>query len=90
MEVKFQLATVFLYDWRGILTSHELRPWSTREDILLGPVELVPPPRLTFLPEAVLVGDRITLRGTLFSLRPHAPVTERIFYPSVLKLISKN
>lgn len=59
-----------------------------REDIL-GLVELVLPLRLTFLPEAVIVGDKIIFHGTLFSLRPHAPVTEGIFYPSILKLISK-
>jgi len=60
-----------------------------REDIL-GPSGLVPLLRLTFLPEAVLVGDRTTFHGALFSLRPHAPVTEDIFYPSILKLFRKN
>ena len=35
-----------------------------REDIL-GLVELVLPLRLTFLPEAVIVGDKIIFHGTL-------------------------
>lgn len=64
-------------------------PLFEREENISGLAEWVPLLRLTFLPEAlVMVASRTTSHGTFCSLRLHPP--EDIFYPSMLKLVSKN